>query len=435
MKFFSNFISKIVPFLDIGIPALLAIFVSIMTGKVIAVALAPAQFGVYSIQFAAYNLVLSLILVPVINAFKKFYHEKKSTYVIRQYLSIILFNSFWVTIVLSIINYFFYIKLSFSLILFITFYFVLYAYYSLASAYLNVESKHRLFGKYNFLLGFCNLILLILLIYAFNWRTSDTIWVAAGISAFLLVLIFTMHVVLKLIRAQIPLEPFKYSETFSHIRYRLLPYSLPLVGVAFVGFLNNYADRLIIGRIMNVEQAGLYSAAYGFSSKLSYLVTPILTYLSPVLLEMQAKAPYQILGKIRQSLGYHFLVGCIICIILYLNQNTIGYTFLSEQYKEAFTLIPIVAIGFMALNSVFIVEVKFYVSGDTRYILYHQVVGAILNVFLNLLLLPRYGIYGAAMACVVSFSVQFLLAYFFLFKTQLNSQVLLEHEDINDKLR
>jgi len=55
-------------------------------------------------------------------------------------------------------------------------------------------------------------------------------------------------------------------------------------------------------------------------------------------------------------------------------------------------------------------------TGNPRYNLYTTVMTLIINVILNYLLIPVYGIYGAAVASLVSFSLVNILKLLFLYK-------------------
>ena len=70
------------------------------------------------------------------------------------------------------------------------------------------------------------------------------------------------------------------------------------------------------------------------------------------------------------------------------------------------------------MTSIFFIEQVIYALGDTKVVLYHYIVGAISNIGLNLLLIPQWGVYGAAWAMILSTFIQ-LSFLFWLFRIRL----------------
>ncbi|MEZ0610034.1 lipopolysaccharide biosynthesis protein [Fibrella sp. WM1] len=79
---------------------------------------------------------------------------------------------------------------------------------------------------------------------------------------------------------------------------------------------------------------------------------------------------------------------------------------LSEAYRPAFLIAPTVALGYLFLTLIHLHEIKWYVYGQTTFILGHYAAGAIVNITLNGLLIPWWGLPGAAIATVCSCLLQ-----------------------------
>ena len=87
-----------------------------------------------------------------------------------------------------------------------------------------------------------------------------------------------------------------------------------------------------------------------------------------------------------------------------------------EEYREAgqVLMIHIWAGVFVFLG---VASSKWFISeGLQNYSTFNTIVGAVANVLLNLLLIPAYGIYGAAIATVLSYA---MAAYFMNFAFQI----------------
>jgi O-antigen/teichoic acid export membrane protein len=106
------------------------------------------------------------------------------------------------------------------------------------------------------------------------------------------------------------------------------------------------------------------------------------------------------------------------CLAFFLGRNLIGTLLLSAQYEQAMIVAPIVATGYLFLTSIHLFELKWYAFGQTRYILWHTLFGVVVNLALNVLLIPRLGIIGAAWATTIGYTAQFAIAYWLFRRTE-----------------
>ena len=93
-------------------------------------------------------------------------------------------------------------------------------------------------------------------------------------------------------------------------------------------------------------------------------------------------------------------------------QDPIGRLLLSETYRPAFRVVPVIALAYAFSLGLHFLETKFYAFRQTKYILWHSVAGAAANVLLNWWWMPQFGIIGAAWAMVGSCGCQFAIGAF-----------------------
>ena len=100
----------------------------------------------------------------------------------------------------------------------------------------------------------------------------------------------------------------------------------------------------------------------------------------------------------------------IICLWLALGLSLFAKTIVGvlapgEGYEAAAAVIPIIALAYTCIGMYQMMANHIWVSKKTHISLVVGLVAAALNVALNLLLIPRLGIIGAAVASLVSFAV------------------------------
>lgn len=83
-----------------------------------------------------------------------------------------------------------------------------------------------------------------------------------------------------------------------------------------------------------------------------------------------------------------------------------------EEYSSSVSFIPLIIVSyFLTFLYTFPVNIQFY-HKNTTFIPVGTIISALFNAVLNLLLIPRFGIHGAAIATVLSYFVLLILHHF-----------------------
>jgi O-antigen/teichoic acid export membrane protein len=415
-KYIKDFLSnpaKLKTFSWILFPSILAVLANIILGKLIAVYIEPSEFGVYSLQFAIYGFFNSLLIIPLINAYKRFINNYDTHQIYRYFNKILALFTLLSFVVLSIVYLVDDSILSISLILIISIFLLFQSFYTIRLAHLNLHFNHGSFGIFSIINSLVLIAFFVVIVVVFGQNDAQGIWLNAVLCSLMSFILIQIYFNKKNIKEVVDERKAFIDKKFNN---QLLKYLTPLFILAFVGWINNYGDRYLIKYLMDDFEVGLYSAGYGLGSKTSFVVSPVLIYLTPKIYQKINESIKEVDQLILSILLKYFVGGALICVVMYFMQDFIGYFFLSPDYKNGFVLIPIIAFAFLFYNSVFIIETKFYAQGNTKFVLYHNIVGAVANLSLNLLLIPRFGIKGAGYACILSFSMQFLSALYLMKK-------------------
>lgn len=193
---------------------------------------------------------------------------------------------------------------------------------------------------------------------------------------------------------------------------KLLVSSLPLVFQSFAIVIYMKIDQLMIGKILNSEELGIYSIAVTISQVVYFLPGTLINAFYPKIAEKaRNKQPYEddvsTLGAVLIILFILFAVCCTFVI-----PHFIPLVF-GKAYTEAGNVIKFhswagifVALG--CANSYWLV-----LNGLQRYSLYATVIGAVFNFVLNFIFIPIFGINGAAITTVLSQMTAAFGAYLF----------------------
>lgn len=196
----------------------------------------------------------------------------------------------------------------------------------------------------------------------------------------------------------------------------MLLYSLPLIPTTISWWVTNVSDRYMITFMQGDSINGLYAAAYKIPTLLMVLIGIFNSAWKYSAVEERSKSD----SALFFSNVYHSFSTCLILVSggIIAFSKFFSVMMFGEDFRAAWVYIPILtlAMAFSALSSftgtIFIVEKK------SRYSLYTALVAALVNVVLNLMLIPLFsgdeiGAMGAAIATLCAYLVMFALRLFF----------------------
>ena len=189
-------------------------------------------------------------------------------------------------------------------------------------------------------------------------------------------------------------------------------------------------DQVMLQNMLGSFAVGEYSAAARLSEICYFIPVIISSSLFPAVINAKNISKELYLKRMQQL--YDFLVW--VAILIAIPMSFVSQQVITLLYGDAFKgagdvlMIHIWSAVFVFLG---VASSKwFIVEGLQRYSFYRTFTGAFINIILNLILIPKFGIYGAAIATLLS---QFIASYLFnlffkssriTFKLQTNSFLL-----------
>ncbi len=256
------------------------------------------------------------------------------------------------------------------------------------------------------------LILLTIILYYFNTIDFHTTVILYTL-ALILPTIFLFFSLLR--NKQLFLKP-----EFSFIDNKL---SREMLSVGFFGILASYSgvlvmsiDTIMVERMMDLSYAGIYSITFFFGT---LILVPLRTMgkISSVVIADAWKANNtEIINQIYKKSSISLsVIGLLLFIGVWGNIDNV-FQIISTKYLPGKYVILIIGLAnlidiSLGVSSHIIVNSKYY-----RNISYFLIIFAALIIVSNLLLIPLYGIVGAALATLISKFVYNLIKYVFLYQ-------------------
>jgi len=191
----------------------------------------------------------------------------------------------------------------------------------------------------------------------------------------------------------------------------LLRYGIPLIFSGLAMMVLTWFDRYLLNIFSTLSEVGIYNLGYQISMGLQFLLmVPFKQIWAPmrfsVMEEDNAKLYY------KRVLIYFSFLGIWIFLALSILSRDVLKIISNPEYHPAYKIIPIVSLAYLifAIKSPLNLGIGF--EKKTKYYALTVISGALVNLVLNLYLIPKYGAMGAAFATLIAFIIMVLLHYY-----------------------
>jgi O-antigen/teichoic acid export membrane protein len=192
-------------------------------------------------------------------------------------------------------------------------------------------------------------------------------------------------------------------------------FGLPMMGVEIFWLLLDSGNRFLVQAYLGAKQLGYFAAAYNISGYVrDWLSSPLYLALFPLVMEVWVLKGRQMTADfLSRSLHYFVLVGIgIVASVSACSSDAINLV-ASPKYHEAHVLLPYLVIGMLTSSASMFFKSVLMIHKRVYLLMQVNLYACLSNVLLNILLLPRMGILGAAIATLASFTfMTMLLAWF-----------------------
>jgi O-antigen/teichoic acid export membrane protein len=86
---------------------------------------------------------------------------------------------------------------------------------------------------------------------------------------------------------------------------------------------------------------------------------------------------------------------------------------LNPSFWPAYKIVPIVTASYIFFGMRIIASLGMFLTKKTKYVANTTIVAAVLNILLNILLIPKFGMITAAYTTLISFVILYLLSYYY----------------------
>jgi O-antigen/teichoic acid export membrane protein len=269
---------------------------------------------------------------------------------------------------------------------------------AMTSSYLTAFRKMGLMATFTAAQSAVN-VGLIYLFLRFGYSLNGVI--TATIVASLLFHLTLLFIILKQIGFKLP--------GFSRLKL-FLSYGLPLTPTSAVLWIISSSNRYLISYYIGVTATGIYSAAYNIGWYTVFLITPITRLLFPTISKSYDEQNLVETRKyLKYSLKYFLMIAIPSAFGLSILAKPILQVLTTSEFVTGNTIVPFIAFSGV-LSGVYEISVFIiHLVKKTKLVFMLLAISALLNIVLNIVLIPRMGLTGAATATLVAYGIVCIL--------------------------
>ena len=176
-----------------------------------------------------------------------------------------------------------------------------------------------------------------------------------------------------------------------------------------------YADTIFVGYFLTNGDVGIYRVAFQFTTAATFITTAIYSTLTPKISNWSANNQWEkIAPPVSRGITFSLILAVPVFTGGLLLADKLLYYFYGADFAAGATACTILLL--VQVISVFItlLGVALTASDHARQSFYATATAAVLNIILNCIFIPLLGINGAALATLISYSVNAVLIAHFL---------------------
>lgn len=261
----------------------------------------------------------------------------------------------------------------------------------LSNALARGTGKIKLYSLSNFILGASTIVLNVVFIVSLKLGVNGLLWsntIANSVTA--LIVLMKLHLPQFISRKDLSKKTL----------VEMLRYSIPLVPNNLSWIIISLSDRLMLTWMIGTDANGLFSIAYKFPN----IIYTCYGFFSTAWKESAAKIlkednKTQYYNSIYKDIKF-FLKAIVLGLIAIM--PFVFPLLVDSSYNEAYKYIPILVISIYYTNMSNFYGGIFTAFKNTKIMGSTTIVAAILNVIINLIFIPKFGIFAAAFSTLIS---------------------------------
>lgn len=272
-------------------------------------------------------------------------------------------------------------------------------------AYLRLERKSKKFALIRLVNIVVNLLLNLFFFIKLKWG-MESIFVANLIASLLNLVLLAPDILQNLV--------LKIDKEYLR---KMFWFGVPYLPASLSATIVQVINRPMVEKLTDYETLGVFSASYKLGTLMMLVVMMFQFAWQPFFLtNAKEKNAKEIFAKVLTLfLLFTSLLWIVISLFIddVMKMKLFGISIYQERYQDGLVIVPIILLGYLFNGIYYNFQAGIYIEEKTKYFPIVTGAGAIVNVVANLLLIPVWGIMGAALATLASYIVMAYGLYYY----------------------
>lgn len=253
-------------------------------------------------------------------------------------------------------------------------------------------------------------------LYSFTWNilpnfvriSTVTIFIFLGFKTNAIIFSYFLSILIMLLVSYF-LCKFKLPEIFGYVEIKkedkreiaknVFSYSWPIMFSSLIANIFYWIDSILLGYFLGAQNVGIYNAATPLVGLMAFIPSIFTQLFFPLITREFSKKNYNVIAGLSKQVGkWICILNLPLFLIMIVFPGTLLNLFFGEQYLSAASVLRILSIGGFISSLTFLSTDLISMIGKSKLILANISLASLLNILLNILLIPKYGLNGAAIA-------------------------------------
>ena len=190
-------------------------------------------------------------------------------------------------------------------------------------------------------------------------------------------------------------------------------FGLPLIFGSISMLILNISDRYILKYFSGYAVQGLYDLGYRLAGVINmFFIMPLSMALMPIAYKTyKQKGDKRYFSKLMTY--FVFVLTWAGLALSMFSEEILRLFALNASYWPAYKIAPVIVFSYIFFGMRLISNLGMYLTKNTKYVAFITAIAAIVNILLNFIFIPKFGMIAAAYSTLVSFIVLYILSEHF----------------------
>ena len=281
--------------------------------------------------------------------------------------------------------------------------------FSISLSLMNIMERSR---QYAIISALQNVIVLLLIIlFSINNKFSvEHYFIFLAIASVIASFVGITQIIKIVKKLQVPKKEKKYFS--SAIVSSMLKFGIVMIPGTISMLILQASDRYMLTYLSanTMHDVGIYSAGYRIGMIMHFLVTMISLVYLPYAMKIAKEPQAQSIN--RSMFKYFVIFGSLFGSLIIIYSQEIFRYIIDSNYLTSYKIVFAGVISSFLYGIFNIININYYARKKAGNITLAVILGSIINIALNFFLIPKYGIFGAGIASIISYLFIVIFNYF-----------------------